>query len=314
MESCRLLVKLLIAAIFISTCVSGKDANLAQQEQFRVNANSEVNKQVGALSSADPVERAAAACALGKMEAQAASSIPALIQLLDDGTRIDPKQICYRGLHDDQSGQPDMESLKEPSPGEAATEALIAIGAPSVAPLIAALKSNSARVRKNAVWALAQIGDSRALLPLIDATKDEAWQVRAYVAAALGEQRDARATQPLVNALKDEKEHVRWFAAASLGNVRDRDVIEPLIDALKDQNARARAYVAASLGQMKDERAVEPLIAALRDDSAQVRMYAAASLGSLGDARAIAPLSAALNDQSNQVRMYARTSLDLLRP
>lgn len=314
MNSSKLSVKFLIVGILIVMCALAQGANLNRQEQSGTNAKPVAGKQVGVLSSVDPVERAAAACALGKMGAQATPSIPALIQLLDDGTRIDPKLICYRGLHDDQSGQPDMESLKEPSPGEAATEALIAIGAPAVAPLIDALKSNSARVRKNAVWALAQIGDDRALLPLIEATTDGAWQVRAYAAAALGEQRDERIIKPLLAGLKDEKEHVRWFAAASLGNVRNSEVVEPLIDALKDQHPRVRAYAAASLGQMRDERAVEPLIAALRDDSTQVRMYAAASLGSLNDSRAIVPLTSLLKDKSQQVRTYVRSSLDIIRP
>jgi HEAT repeat protein len=288
-------------------------AHLGQQEKSATVSDSGIDAQVAALSDGDATRRAAAACALGKMGTRAAAAVPALIRLLDDGTRIDPKQVCVRGANDDHSGQADMDSLKEPSPGEAAAEALIAIGHPSVEPLIAALRSDSMRVRKNSAWALGQIRDSRSLLPLIEATKDGAWQVRAYAAAALGQQRDKRVIQPLVIALKDTDEHVRWFAAASLGNARDHDVIEPLIAALKDRNSRVRAYTAASLGVMKDERAVEPLIAALRDESAQVRMYASASLGSLGDARAVAPLTALLDDESHQVRTYARSSLNQIR-
>jgi HEAT repeat protein len=267
--------------------------------------------QADGLNDPNPGKRAAAACALGKKGA--ASAVPALIRLLDDGERIDPKLICYRGLHDDQTGQPEMEGLREPSPGEAAVEALVSIGEPSVEPLIAALGSGSVRVRKNAAWALAQVGDRRALLPLIEALKDSAWQVRASAAAALGEQRDERAIKPLVAALKDDEEHVRWFAAASLGQTRDHDATEPLITALRDPAPRVRAYAAASLGQMRDTRAVEPLIAALGDSSEQVRMYAAASLGPLGDARAVGPLTALLNDDSHQVRSYAQSSLDQLK-
>lgn len=267
--------------------------------------------QTDALTDPSPAKRVAAACALGKKGA--ASAVPALIRLLDDGERVDPKLICYRGLHDDQTGQPDMDGLREPSPGEAAIEALVSIGEPSVEPLIAALGSGSVRTRKNAAWALARVGDGRALLPLIEAMKDSAWQVRASAAAALGEQRDERAIKPLIAALKDDDEHVRWFSAASLGQMQDHDATEALIAALHDQSPRVRAYAAASLGQMRDTRAVEPLIAALGDGSEQVRMYAAASLGPLGDERAVGPLTTLLNDNSHQVRSYARASIDQLK-
>lgn len=282
-------------------------------DDVKAQASSDVRGQINALNDSDPLKRAQAACALGRMEKRAVPAISSLIKMLDDGTRLDPRQICYRRPHDDQSGQPEFEYLIEPSPGEAAVEALIAIGHPSVESLIISLKDKSARVRKNSAWALANLRDQRALKSLLVSINDEAWQVRAYSAIALGEQGDAKAIESLTNALKDESPNVRWFAAASLGHYDDRRAIKPLLLALRDSHPRVRTFTAASLGMYRDDRVVDSLISALGDNSSQVRMYAAASLGQLGDKRAIEPLTLALKNEESAVRYYIQASLTQLK-
>ena len=275
-------------------------------------AQPDVAEKIKELSSADASRRVAAACALAGMGTRAASAVPSLVRLLADDAAVSPELVCYRGIEPSSGGE--FEGLRKPSPGEAATQALIAIGKPAVEPLIEALTDKQPQARKNAAWALAEIRDERAADPLVKALGDEAWQVRAFAAIGLGELRSQRVVEPLVAAFQSEKNaQVRWYTAASLGRFRDPRVVEPLIAALKDGQPRVRAYAAASLGQVQNRRAVEPLIAALSDESAQVRMYAAASLGQMRDRRAIAPLTAALNDQNQQVRMYARASLDQLK-
>ena len=307
-----------MASLFLTAGLTGACA-LAYGQRVPANgaaasrAAQDGGNLVAGLSAPDPAVRAKSACALGQLGARAVHAIPALVRLLDDGARLELQQVCYHRPFDDQTGQPDFESLVEPSPGEAAVEALIAIGKPSVEPLIAALKGGSTRVKKNSAWALAHLRDARALPALLASVEDEAWQVRAYSAAALGEQRDVAVVEPLLRALRDSSPHVRWFAAASLGVQRDRRIVEPLVAALKDEHPRVRAYAAASLGPLRDARAVEPLIAALRDESPQVRMYAAASLGLQRDRRAAASLTSALQDESREVREYARTALEQLR-
>lgn len=285
-------------------------AQITPQEPRTSVLPNDVKRQIDKLSSSDPAVRAAGACALGKIGKDAELAIPALIGLLHDGSRIEPKQVCYREHFTETNVESEFEGLKEPSPGEAAVQALISLGESSVEPLMAALKNTQWRTRKNAAWALAQIRDPRSLGPLIEALKDDTWQVRAYAAAALGEQRDERTIRPLISALRDEKAAVRWFAAASLGQSRDIRAVNPLIQALKDQHPRTRAFAAASLGQIRDGRTVQPLIDALKDESPQVRMYAAASLGQQRDVRARTALNDALKDESHQVRYYARIALD----
>lgn len=304
------LVLTVLMATVPGVCSSWRTAGGAQDAVSAVRPD--VAEKIRELSSAHATRRVAAACALAGMGTRAVSAVPSLVQLLGDDAGVSAELVCYRGIEPSTGGE--FEGLRKPSPGEAAAQALIAIGSPAVEPLIEALTDRRLEARKNAAWALAEIRDERAGDPLVKALGDEAWQVRAFAVIGLGELRSRRVVEPLVAALRNEKNaQVRWFAAASLGQVRDSRVIEPLIAALKDGQPRVRAYAAASLGQVRSRLAVEPLIAALSDESAQVRMYAAASLGQMRDQRAITPLTAALNDRSQQVRMYARASLDQLK-
>ncbi|MET0624592.1 MAG: HEAT repeat domain-containing protein, partial [Pyrinomonadaceae bacterium] len=211
-------------------------------------AQSDVSQKIKELSSADATRRAAAACALASMETPPASAVPSLVRLLSDDAAVNPELICYRGIEPSTGGE--FEGLRKPSPGEAATQALIAIGGPAVEPLIEALKDKHPQARKNAAWALTEIRDDRAADALVRALGDETWQVRAFAAMGLGELRSEQVVGPLVAAFESEKNpQVRWYAAASLGQFRDPRVVEPLIAALRDGEPRVRAYAAASLGQ-----------------------------------------------------------------
>lgn len=256
------------------TAEGAQDAGLA--------ARPDVAGKIKELSSADASRRVAAACALAGMGARAASAVPALVRLLADDAAVNPELICYRGI--EPSTGAEFEGLRKPSPGEAATQALISIGEPAVEPLIEALKEKQPQARKNAAWALAEIRDERAAAALVKALGDETWQVRAFASIGLGELRSERVVGPLIAAFQNEQSaQVRWYAAASLGQFRDPRVVEPLIAALKDGEPRVRAYAAASLGQVRDPRARAPLTAALNDKNQQVRMYARSSLDQLKD-------------------------------
>lgn len=127
------------------------------------NISLSVKEEIKKLFSSDPVKRASAACALGKIGNRAVPAIPALISLLGDCNRIEPQQV---------------------------------------EPLIAALQDQHPRTRAVAAASLGQIRDSRTVLPLIDALKDESAQVRMYAAASLGQQGDSRARDALNDAFE----------------------------------------------------------------------------------------------------------------
>jgi HEAT repeat protein len=188
---------------------------------------------------------------------------------------------------------------------------LVPVGAPAVAPLIAALGDKREDVQQEAAEALGILGDARAVEPLIAALGDESEFVRRKVAEALGRLGDAQAIEPLSAALGDEREDVRWEAAAALGRLGDARAVEPLSAALGDEDWSVRQSAAAALGRLGGA-AVEPLIAALGDNYWSVRGKAAEALGRLEDARAVEPLINALGDENRFVRGKTAVALRTL--
>ena len=95
---------------------------------------------------------------------------------------------------------------------------IVAIGAPAVDPLIAALRNDSDPVvRWASAEALGRIGDGRALDPLIAAlASDSHADVRWHAADSLGTLGDIRAIPALTAAKNDKDSWVRDFAKKSL--------------------------------------------------------------------------------------------------
>jgi hypothetical protein len=132
--------------------------------------------------------------------------------------------------------------------------ALVALAIPAIADevddLILDLEDEDSRVRMEAVEALGDIGDSRAVDPLIEALSDEDETVRWKAAVALGDIADPKAVDPLIGALKDEHYWVRKDAARSLGDIGDPRAVYPLIDALKDDDSLVRTAAAEALDKI----------------------------------------------------------------
>lgn len=235
----------------------------------------DVGEKIRTLSSSDPISRAAAACALGRMQQKAVPAIPGLVAMLSDGMPILPEQSCgQQEPFEDEQWQPRYEQVYEPSPGEAATHALMAIGAPGWDALKDVLVHGEHwRARKNAAWALAH--RSHAVEQLTAALQDPAWQVRAQAAYALfqrgGDSHPVMAA--LIVHLKDEAWQVREQAAMALGQKGSsgEDLFTPLHATLGDSNANVRAAAASSLGFSAGNREVDLLIAARNDSNPHVR-------------------------------------------
>ena len=229
-----------------------------REEQLPAGLSAGVRQEVLALSSNDAARRARAACALGEAGAEAAPAIPYLVALMSDGTPLAPSALCKNAEpFEDEPWQPDFEQVYEPSPGEAATQALVALGAPASEPLLGALKDPHWRTRKNAAWALGHRGDARATPLLAEALSDSAWQVRAEAAYALSQRGGDRVLERLIAALKDEAWQVRAMAALALGQKGDARVLKPLRAATRDLNARVRNVARTAL-RMKSGFTSEP--------------------------------------------------------
>ncbi|HVF90220.1 MAG TPA: M56 family metallopeptidase [Blastocatellia bacterium] len=194
-----------------------------------------------------------------------------------------------------------------------ALRALANMGDPrAIDALIQGMKDSDPDMRESAIQGLALSSDARAVDPLIEALRDQDPQVREKAAWALAMKSEDRTVDPLINALRDENREVREKAAWALGMKSDDRVVDPLIAALADRQADVRQKAAWALGLQGDGRAVEPLISALKDENPEVREIAAWALGLKGDKRAEGPLNAAMKDPNNGVRQKARWALGLM--
>ncbi|MFZ3169413.1 MAG: HEAT repeat domain-containing protein [Candidatus Methanoperedens sp.] len=174
-------------------------------------------------------------------------------------------------------------------------------------PLIQALMDKDWHSRSEAVNALGEIGNKKAVEPLIQTLKDKNEDVRWRVAWALGKIGDERAVEPLIQTLRDNDEIVRKGAAWALGKIGEK-AVEPLIQALKDKNEDVR-WEAKEILEEIGEKAVEPLIQALKDKNEDVRKVATWILGEIGDIRAVESLIQALKDKDRDVRKGAAWAL-----
>lgn len=202
---------------------------------------------------------------------------------------------------------------------EAAAEALVKIGKPSVEPLAAALKQGDPWVRYYAARALGQLGweprdDDESVQALVEALRHNDSSVRRAATYALGTldwqpRDDGESVRTLVEALRDSDSSVRHYAARVLAELG----WEPRDDGEEFYFLIAKRGYDACLDM--DDRAVPWLITALTDnspDSSDCRRAAARVLGDTGDKRAIKPLVATLKDEDSNVRREAANALEKL--
>jgi HEAT repeat protein len=139
--------------------------------------------------------------------------------------------------------------------GRAAADALVQIGSPAVAQLVAALARDESRSR--AAWALGEIGDARAIEPLTAILHDP--KVRATVVRAL----ESLGWQPVNDTQRAicAAVHYKWDELASLGLA----VVEPLTVLLQQHRydtescAKAAQILATALDRKVGELATPDL-------------------------------------------------------
>lgn len=302
----------------IAKACAASTAHVATVPSPTVEIDDAARQLIERLRSSNPAERADAAFALGKMEAKAAAAIPALVELLGDGAPVARREIKSPPFEDEE-WQPDYETVKETTVGEAATHALMAIGDDSLGALTDALaKDPNWRARKNAAWALAHRGDRRAVDQLIVALNDQAWQVRAQAAYALFQRGGARdeVVNALIIASRDEAWQVREQSVFALGHKGSGqvDVVTPLLEVLRlDADAHVRRTAAGALWHTANRRAFPVLLEALKDESAPVRVAAADTLGNRVDNDGVELLIAALKDPNERVRAGAKRALKIVK-
>ncbi len=292
---------ILIGAIFAAFPLGAQEA--VKQEKAAAETPADIRRQIEALHSESPEARMLAAYALGELGA--AEAVPELIALLGDHGPTHQKKMHVWQPPDVYWG------LSLSSPGREAARALVKIGAPSAEPLLAVLKDPKNSGLPNAIWALGEMREPRA----VDFLLTRLWDVGAIV--AIGKLREPRAAQGLVNQL--DNDWIRYETRSALVQI-GRPSVEPLIDALKnkdlkDQKSKIRSSAAELLGRMEVKEALEPLMAAALEDNAELRYRAVEAVGVMAgkdDAKAAELLRGMLKDKDWRVRELAAVALGRL--
>ncbi len=300
-------------------------ARLAALELGRLGALGAVPALLEALrnqrADAAPL-RAAAAAALGQIQAEAAASLYAWYLAADSSAEWRAASEALRSFTNtpviaalsealrDSSSQvraasaaafielllenlphdwlaPAAESSMEqglPAPGLAHQVAAQA----ALGPLSEALKDPEAAVRLQAATALGWLGDARAVGALAEALGDPDERCRSVIALALGMQGTPAALQSLARALADPSSSVRQSAAEALGQIANPVATGLLLDVLDNaqEPLEVRAAAARALGKLRLPQVLSPLQHLLDAPEPILRAAAIEAFGALRSARA----------------------------
>jgi len=164
-----------------------------------------------------------------------------------------------------------------------AQETLIEMGAPAVEALIKVLNDPDIYVRSLAIEALSGIGDQRAISALEKQMEDPSKLVQVTAAAALHKMGKGNPRNIIINALTDIDAATRRVAAKAVWEIIDDPPLSLLLKAMKDVDPDVRNYATMSAGKTRNPEAIEPLIKALKDDEDdRVRDSAAKALHLIG--------------------------------
>ncbi len=234
---------------------------------------------------------------LGEMGENAASAVPALIELLkteDSNTR--QQIVGVLGKIGTSAIIPLIAALEDENiyVQAKAIKSLGQIKDPrAIEPLIGKLRKGKGIIAKTTIEALVKIGEP-AVPPLINALKSESNSLKTGVAKILGQIGDPRAVEGLIGILEDEKNQVRIAAINALGEIGQPSAIESLMGRFTDQDGYARECAAEAIAKI-GEPALEPLINALGDNRRAVRTDAIRALGELKSKKAVKPLLSYFN-------------------
>jgi HEAT repeat protein len=179
--------------------------------------------------------------------------------------------------------------------------------------LINALKHADPEVRLKAAEMLGQLKDEVASNALIEGLHDDCWSVRRNAAWALGEIGATRAIPYLVSSFSKTWEGIDAYCAEALVKI-GRPAVMPLLQVIEGPDLNTRYWSIEALGEIGDTRAVEPLITLLTDKDVIVRYSAAKALGAIGDSRAFNSLAQLLHDPSAMVKQQAKKSISRVLP
>jgi HEAT repeat protein len=214
------------------------------------------------LGDPDPYVRELAILGLGEIGGQ--GIVPALVPLLSDpemGVRsVAVSALVHvegpdaaRALVDAAANDPDAHTRGMAIGGLAKGAAERDIAVPA---LVMLLDDPDADIRESVTWALAELGDGRAVAGLVArlAVEPEPRVRNAIVQSLAGFEGEEGAVEGLLAGLRDDDPGVRTAAALALGGSDDPRVAAALVEGLRDPVHQVRLQSAWSLDEIEARR------------------------------------------------------------
>jgi len=140
--------------------------------------------------------------------------------------------------------------------------------------LIKQLSDDEKEKREEAILALGDLRDERALEALIKVVNQDTLENRTYAIIALADISDHRAIETLVYCLMDNEVEIRLAASRALGKFSSPQAISALLVSLrKDPNVGVKSRAALSLGAIGSELAVEDLLSESKVEHPAALLY-----------------------------------------
>lgn len=143
-------------------------------------------------------------------------------------------------------------------------KSLIKIGKPAIEPVINLLNDRNGDVQRNAGCVLSKIGKP-AIDPLIKTLKNSNYSVVVEAIWALGEIGDSRAADSLILVLKNENSLVRWEAISALGKIGDNKIVQFIKPMLNDKDNRIQTTAKEVIERLNNNTKKEISIAAYKN-------------------------------------------------
>ena len=264
------------------------------------------------LGHSDPNIRSRAAYLLGRIKDPFA--IGPLYKHLKDPDRDVRIQViqalCDLGDERSLEGILDLFEMEDVGLADFVLQAAEKFGPRAAAPLQAALKTGSVRIRSGAALALGRLRLPETLPYLFNALKDSSAAVRGSTVKALDSFHHMSASEGLFMALRDPDLEVQDYATTALARLNP-DIYPDLMSRINDQNPGVRKNVITTLRKIGDKKAVPVIISALDDPDVNVRMFAVTALIELKDPRAIHGLIARMQSEDEMGWLISYAFMEL---
>jgi HEAT repeat protein len=207
-------------------------------------------------------------------------AVPQLLEAFERHPRESVRHLaaCVLGdIKDPRAIEPLIAALSRSDIYSSAQEALVRIGEPALEPLMRAMTRGDKGFRIRVISALDRFRSPKTIGALMTALRDEDGEVRRIALQALVQVGDSRCAEAVKGLLAtDEDCEVRRVAAEALGRFGDPGGVDALESALGDKYSLVRVNAACALGKFgpRAARAVPALEGLSEDKDEKVRQAA----------------------------------------